>query len=349
MLQLSTERTLRHQVSPETKKLVSVLVTSTLVTRTRKKTVETAEALETAKVIETAETDKDGKKNKSKYQKHFARVLCIRYLINFKKKSVLALLDLSSKVNAVNSAFTKELGLPIRPTDVGAQKIDKITLDIHGIIVAAFSIKNKAYQIRFFEETFLVVNVSPKVVLGMPFFTLSGADVDFLRRELWWRTYTIEKALLITKDVKLVGKKEFAATVLDPEYEIYVVPVGSVSSDASPNFSPLNIYLFRRPQVSGLIVEKASTKISAEYLYFADIFSPKFVFELSKHNGINNHIIELINGQQPPYKPIYSLKLVELEILKAYIGTNLANGFIRPSKSSASALILFERRSDGSL
>ena len=41
----------------------------------------------------------------------------------------------------------------------------------------------------------------------------------------------------------------------------------------------------------------------------------------------------LVDSQQPPYGPIYSLGPIELEILKAYIETNLANGFMRPSKS----------------
>ena len=40
---------------------------------------------------------------------------------------------------------------------------------------------------------------------------------------------------------------------------------------------------------------------------------------------------------------------MELETLKAYIETNLANGFIKPSKSLAGAPILFDRKLDGSL
>ena len=39
--------------------------------------------------------------------------------------------------------------------------------------------------------------------------------------------------------VELVGKKEFATAALDPEHEIYVVHVRSVSSDALPSSSPL--------------------------------------------------------------------------------------------------------------
>ena len=57
-------------------------------------------------------------------------------------------------------------------------------LDIFEMVVAAFSVVDKANQVRFFKETFLVANVSPKVVFEMPYLTLSGADVDFLGREL---------------------------------------------------------------------------------------------------------------------------------------------------------------------
>ena len=111
----------------------------------------------------------------------------------------------------------------------------------------------------------------------------------------------------------------------------------------------LDVHPSRRPQVSGLIAEEAPTKILAEYSDFADVFSPDLASKLPEHTGINDHAIELVDGQQPPYGPIYSLGPVELETLKAYIETNLANGFIRPSKSPAGAPILFDQKSDGSL
>ena len=80
------------------------------------------------------------------------------------------------------------------------------------------------------------------------------------------------------------------------------------------------------------------------------MFSLDLVSELSKHIEINNHAIRLVKDyQQLPYEPIYSLGLVELKTLKTYIETNLANGFIKPSKSSTGAPILFNRKSDGFL
>ena len=96
------------------------------------------------------------------------------------KKSVFALLGSNSEVNAIYPTLAQELRLPIRPTDVRAQKIDSTTLDNFEMVVTAFLVTKKANQVRFFEETFLVANVSTEVVLGIPFLTLSGADVDFL-------------------------------------------------------------------------------------------------------------------------------------------------------------------------
>ena len=162
------------------KKLVSVSATSTPVTGTREEAVEAAESVGTVKAVETAKVGKDNKESESKYP-NLAQVPCIRYPITFRKKSMTmsALLDSGSKVNAIYPTLARKLGLSIRLTDVEAQKIDGTMLDTFRMVVLAFSVTDKANQVRFFKETFLVANVSPKVVLGMSFLTLSNADVDF--------------------------------------------------------------------------------------------------------------------------------------------------------------------------
>ena len=50
--------------------------------------------------------------------------------------------------------------------------------------------------------------------------------------------------------------------------------------------------------------------------------------KLPENTGINKHAIELQDGKQPPYRPIYSLRPIELETLKTYIVTYLKTGFI---------------------
>ena len=91
------------------------------------------------------------------------------------------------------------------------------------------------------------------------------------------------------------------------------------------------------------------TGIHAEYSDFSDVFSLDSTAELSEHNGINNHPINLLENKQAHYSPIYSLGPVELEILKTYIKANLASSFIRPPKSPSSTPILFIQKKKGSL
>ncbi len=64
---------------------------------------------------------------------------------------------------------------------------------------------------------------------------------------------------------------------------------------------------------------------------------------------MNKHVIELIDGKQPPYGPIYTLSPVGLEKLKTYIETHLKTGFIQPSWSPVWASIFFNNKLDGSL
>ena len=160
--------------------------------------------------------------------------------------------------------------------------------------------------------------------------------------------YTTKKALLFTRYVELVGKKEFASSALDSEHKTYVIHIRSFSSVVLPSSFLLdaNVHLSRRPQIFSLITKETFIKVSVKYSNFTDVFSLDLTSKLPEHTRINDHNIELVDDQQPLYGPIYSLGPVELETLKAYIETNLANNFIRLSKSLANAPILFNRKSD---
>ena len=115
----------------------------------------------------------------------------------------------------------------------------------------------------------------------------------------------------------------------------------------SLNSTPLtnaNIYLFCKAQIAGLTTKKVLIKVSTKYANFTNMFPLNLASKLSKYTSINNHTIKLENSQQLLHGQIYSLRSIELEILKTYIKTNLANGFIRLSKSSTSALIIFDQK-----
>lgn len=109
----------------------------------------------------------------------------------------------------------------------------------------------------------------------------------------------------------------------------------------------MTIHPTREAQIALLVAKKVN--VSAKYLNYADVFLKEIAAELPKRLSINKHAINLKPDKQPPYRPIYSLGLLELEIFKTYIKINLANGFICSSKFSARIPILFVQKLDNSL
>ena len=166
-------------------------------------------------------------------------------------------------------------------------------------------------------------------LIGMPFLTLSNADIKFAQKELTWRSYTTAEALPTTKRVEIIDRKEFAKAALDENVEAFVVHVTSLSLNS------MAMHPAREAQIASLVAEEV--KIPTEYSDFSDVFLEEKASILPEATEMNQHAIKLQEGQQPPYGPIYSLGPMELETLKTYIETNLANGFIRPSKSPAGA------------
>ena len=88
-------------------------------------------------------------------------------------------MDSKGEVNAMSLAFAHQLGLTIWKTNVGAQKIDGITLEIYEMVVSIFSMSDKDGRERFFEKSFLLADVQLEIVFGMPILTMSNIDVDF--------------------------------------------------------------------------------------------------------------------------------------------------------------------------
>ena len=105
----------------------------------------------------------------------------------------------------------------------------------------------------------------------------------------------------------------------------------------------------KRAQIAYLKADETLTKVPSKYADFADVFCSKLAVELLKYMRINDHTIELVDDQQPPYDLIYSLDSIELETLKTYIENNLPSSFIRLFKSPAKVPIFYDKKPDGSL
>ena len=92
-----------------------------------------------------------------------------------------------------------------------------------------------------------------------------------------------------------MGKKEFAAAMLDPEYETFVVHIASL------NLVP-GSYPDREAQITFLLTKEI--KILDEYLDFTNDFSEEKALVLPERTKLNEYAIDLDNGKQPPYKQI---------------------------------------------
>jgi hypothetical protein len=99
---------------------------------------------------------------------------------------------------------------------------------------------------------------------------------------------------------------------------------------------------------NSLIATVDLSKVPQEYRSFADVFSKSRANDLAPHRPYDLRI-NLEDGKSPPLGPIYSLSQSELTALREFIDDNLANGFIRSSRSSHGAPVLFVKKKDGSL
>ena len=142
----------------------------------------------------------------------------------------------------------------------------------------------------FFEKSFLLADIKPDTVFGMPFLIISNADIDFQAQDLQQRFYTTENVFPTIKQVKLIKKKEFAAVVLYLEYEIFVIYIAALSINLGDK-----MYSLKRAQIAHLKANEAPIKLPKKCANFVDVFSPKLAAELLEY-GINHYAIKQIDN-----------------------------------------------------
>lgn len=69
-----------------------------------------------------------------------------------------------------------------------------------------------------------------KVILEILFLIFSNRKVLFVDRELIWTSYITAKALLTTKRMELINKKEFVKTELDKDSETFLIYVAALEA-----------------------------------------------------------------------------------------------------------------------
>lgn len=89
-------------------------------------------------------------------------------------------------------------------------------------------------------------------------------------------------------------------------------------------------------------------ELPPEYIDLTEAFSKSKASQLPPHRP-NDCAIDLIPGTTSPKGRIFPLSQPESQAMKNYISEDLAQGFIRPSTSPASAGFFFVKMKDGGL
>ena len=83
-----------------------------------------------------------------------------------------------------------------------------------------------------------------------------------------------------------------------------------------------------------------------QYRDYQSVFNSQYSDKLLPHQSFD-HAIDIVEGQEPPWGPIYALLEKELEVLRTYLDEMLHSDKICPIKSSAGAPILFVPKKEG--
>ncbi len=135
-------------------------------------------------------------------------------------------------------AYAKKLGLTTRKTSIGSQRIDGLSLETYGMVATSFLFQDSLGRVRFFEETFLLADISIEVILKMLFLTLSNANFQFGTEKLIWRSYTAAETLPTTSWVKFIDKREFAKAALDKNFETFVPHIAALENPTAMPIHP---------------------------------------------------------------------------------------------------------------
>lgn len=128
---------------------------------------------------------------------------------------------------------------------------------------------------------------------------------------------------------------------MDLDYKVLIIYIATFNISFNINDK---LHPWKRAQIVHLKANEITIKVFSKYTNFAYMFSSNLAIELFKYIGINNYIIKLVDNWQFPYKPIYNLESVKLEILKAYIKNNLGINLIRLFNFFIGAFIFFDQK-----
>lgn len=240
---------------------------------------------------------------------------------------VQCLLDSAADLNLISQFTVKRLGLEAPPPEstVSLQWGTSPTFHSFGMHRLSIRVRDSNDVERVCEGDFHAVDLGGmdvEVVLGIPWLEKEDPDVSFKSHR--WRFPLEREAIEVDTERRSLKRlmRNNRRMFICALSEIYPKPDGK---------------------------EKVPIReIPVEFRDYSDVFSDEGHAQLAEH-GPGEHQIDLIDGEEPPYGPLYPLSARELEVLREYLDNALEKGWIRPSTSPAGAPILFVPKKDGGM
>lgn len=238
-------------------------------------------------------------------------------------------LDTCAELDIVSYALARKLRLQqCRLTYPIIRAIGELQTPTFGVYSVPIRATDSRGTTRSFNRPCVAINrdLSPKnspVLLSMTTMQQHQIRLDAPTRRWWYQS----------QDMKLLNGHKFAKVCRNHAYVFAVVKM------------PEEIWLPGDPNV----LQTGNTQtLPVEFEPFRDVFSKEGARTLPSSKQAQ-HAIKIIDGESPPWGPIYPLSEAELATLRKYIQENIEYGRIRPSSSPAGAPILFVPKKDGTL
>ena len=231
------------------------------------------------------------------------------------------MLDIGAEVNVINQRFAVECNFKTLDAELPTYSwLNKTQAYCYEAYEVPLRIKDNWGRTR--EVTFVcygMADASPNVTIGMPGLKKARILIDCEAKAWRWK---------LDGSSLLLQTPEGFAESLQTESRVFALLIAGVMPS--------------RQDDGSLPVLPSQLK------KFSDAFSTEEAGKLPQHHW-GDHAIDLEEGQEVPYGPLYNLSVKELEVLREYLDDALAKGWIRPSISPAGAPVLFVPKKDGKL
>lgn len=238
--------------------------------------------------------------------------------------STTAIIDGGSMINVMSPMLAAEAGLKVEPLpNLSSHGVNKtVPVTIYGHTNVLLDIQDTTGTWKTCDVPFVVLeDPSKPVLLGAPWLAMYSPKLDHYKRTM---RFARKRGDHRFKQIDVCSARTFQCLVNTKMAEVYSCHISDILGPEQPQSLP------------------------ECYKDYADVFSEEESAQLSE-NGPFDLAIELEDGKQPPYSPMYNLSENELVVLREYLRKYLERGWIRHSRSPAGAPILFAKKKDGSL